>query len=60
MTQVQIQMLESAIQTHQSSLYRDAEAYKRQNNTEAVKDCLAEIKKFEDLKKSLKSIPVEK
>ena len=55
MTQVQIQMLESAIQTHQSCLYKDVEAYKCQNNTEAVKDCLAEIKKFEDLKKSLRN-----
>ena len=46
-------MLRRAIETHVAQLYRHAEAYRAQNNREAVRDCLDEIRKFEDLKATL-------
>ena len=46
-------MLRRAIETHVAQLYRHAEAYRAQNNREAIRDCLDEIRKFEDLKASL-------
>jgi len=58
MLQAQIDMIKSAIQSHNSMLYAQIEGYKDQGNTEAVKDCLAEIKKFKDLSASLKPTPV--
>lgn len=46
-------MLRRAIETHVAQLYRHAEAYRAQNNREAVRDCLDEIRKYQELKKQL-------
>ena len=55
MTQDEVKMLASAIDTHISMLYRDAEAYKRNGNVEAQLDCLNEVKKFNALKEKIRS-----
>lgn len=44
-------MLKRAIDTHINMLYKDAEAYKKNENKEAQMDCLNEIKKYVELKK---------
>ena len=53
MTQEEIDMLKRAIDTHISLLYRDEDAYAKNGNQEAAKDCLAEIKKYRSLKQKL-------
>lgn len=53
MTQDEVKMLASAIDTHISMLYRDAEVYKRNGNVEAQLDCLNEAKKFRALKEKI-------
>ena len=53
MTQEEIDMLKHAIETHISALYRSEDAYAKNGNQEAVKDCLAEIKKYRSLKQKL-------
>ena len=53
MTQEEIDMLKRAIDTHISLLYRDEYAYAKNGNQEAAKDCLAEIKKYQSLKRKL-------
>ena len=46
-------MILNAIATHIDMLYRDAESYKRTGNTEAMKDCMNEVRKYNELKKDL-------
>lgn len=53
MTQEEIDMLKSAIDTHISLLYRDEDVYAKNGNQEAAKDCLTEIKKYQSLKRKL-------
>lgn len=53
MTQEEIDMLKRAIDTHISLLYCDEYAYTKNGNQEAAKDCLAEIKKYQSLKRKL-------
>lgn len=53
MTEQEIIMLGVAIDSHVRMLLNEEEAYKRNGNTEAVKDCLAEIRKFNELKEKL-------
>ena len=53
MTQKEIDMLKRAIDSHISALYNSEDAYVKQGNQEAVKDCLAEIKKYQSLKRKL-------
>ena len=53
MTEQEIIMLGVAIDSHVRMLLNEEEAYKRNGNTEAVKDCLAEIRKFKELKEKL-------
>lgn len=53
MTQEEIDMLKSAIDTHIRLLYRDEYAYAKNGNREAAKDCLDEIKKYRSLKRKL-------
>lgn len=53
MTQEEIDMLKRAIDTHISLLCRDEDAYAKNGNQEAAKDCLAEIKKYQSLKRKL-------
>lgn len=53
MTQEEIDMLKRAIETHISALYRSEDAYAKNDNQEAAKDCLAEIKKYQSLKRKL-------
>ena len=45
--------LKNALTTHINRLFKDAEAYKKIGAREAQMDCLAEIKKYESLKKKL-------
>lgn len=45
--------LKEAVTTHINRLFKDAEAYKKIEAREAQMDCLAEIKKYESLKKKL-------
>ncbi len=53
MKQEERDMLKRAIDTHTNCLYRDAEAYKKNGNIEAQKDCLNEIKKYTKLKNNI-------
>lgn len=53
MTEQEIIMLGVAIDSHVRMLLNEEETYKRNGNTEAVKDCLAEIRKFKELKEKL-------
>lgn len=46
-------MLNNAIDTHISCLYREADAYKRTSSKEAMMDCLQEINKYRALKKAI-------
>ena len=46
-------MLKCAIETHISALYRSEDVYAKNGNMEAVIDCLAEIKKYQSLKRKL-------
>lgn len=55
MTEQEIIMLGVAIDTHVRMLLNDEEAYKRNGNTEAVKECLAEVRRFKALKEKLES-----
>lgn len=45
--------LKEAVTTHINRLFKDAEAYKKIGAREAQMDCLAEIKKYESIKKKL-------
>ena len=53
MTKEEIDMLERAIDTHTSALLRDADAYSKNGNTEAVKDCFAEVRNYNKLKEKI-------
>ncbi len=53
MTKEEINMLKRAIETHISVLYGEKDAYVKYGNLEAIKDCLAEIKKYQSLKEKL-------
>ena len=55
MTEQEIIMLGVAIDTHVKMLLNDEDAYKRNGNTEAVKDCLDEVRRFKALKEKLES-----
>ena len=55
MNEQEIIMLGVAIDTHVKMLLNEEEAYKRNGNTEAVKECLAEVKRFKELKEKLES-----
>ena len=46
----EIIMLGVAIDTHVRMLLNEEEAYKRNGNTEAIKDCLDEVRRFKALK----------
>ena len=48
-------MLGVAIDTHVKMLLNEEEAYKRNGNTEAVKECLAEVRRFKALKEKLEN-----
>ena len=47
------EMILNAIDTHINMLHRSAEAYKRNGNTDALKDCLNEVRKYSELKKAI-------
>ncbi len=53
MTKEEIEMIKRAIDSHISFLYRSEDAYHRNGNIEAVKDCLSEIRKFSNLKDNI-------
>jgi len=55
MTEQEIIMLGVAIDSHVNLLLKDEDAYKRNGNTEAVKECLAEVRRFKELKEKLES-----
>lgn len=52
MTEQEIIMLGVAIDSHVKMLLREADAYK---NIEAIKECLAEVRRFKALKEKLES-----
>lgn len=53
MTEQEIIMLGVAIDTHVKMLLREADAYDRNGNTEAVRECLYEVRRFKELKEKL-------
>ena len=53
MTEQEIIMLGVAIDSHVKMLLNEEEAYKRNGNTEAVKECLDEVRRFKELKEKL-------
>ena len=55
MTEQEIIMLGVAIDSHVKMLLNEQEAYKRSDNTEAIKECLAEVRRFKELKEKLES-----
>ena len=55
MTEQEIIMLGVAIDSHTKMLLKEEDAYKRNGNTEAVKECLDEVRRFNALKKKLES-----
>ena len=55
MTEQEIIMLGVAIDSHVKMLLNEQEAYKRSDNTEAIKECLAEVRRFKALKEKLES-----
>ena len=55
MTEQEIIMLGVAIDTHVKMLLNEEEAYKRNGNTDAIKECLAEVRRFKALKEKLES-----
>ena len=55
MTEQEIIMLGVAIDSHVKMLLNEEEAYRRNGNTEAVKECLAEVRRFKVLKEKLDS-----
>lgn len=56
MTKKEVEMLKNAIDTHISTLYRDAEAYRQTNNVEAQKDCFSEVRKYRELMDKLNTL----
>ncbi len=55
MNEQEIIMLGVAIDSHTKMLLNEEDAYKRNGNTEAVKECLAEVRRFKELKEKLES-----
>ena len=55
MNEQEIIMLGVAIDSHTKMLLKEEDAYKRNGNTEAVKECLDEVRRFNALKKKLES-----
>ena len=49
MNKQELDMIKSAIETHTRRLLADAETYKKANNPEAVRDCLDEVRKYNEL-----------
>ena len=55
MNEQEIIMLGVAIDTHVRMLLNEEEAYKRNGNTEAIKECLDEVRRFKELKEKLEN-----
>ena len=55
MNEQEIIMLGVAIDTHVKMLLNEQEAYMHTGNTEAVKECLAEVRRFKALKEKLEN-----
>jgi hypothetical protein len=55
MTEQEIIMLGVAIDTHVKMLLNEQEAYMHTDNTEAIKECLDEVRRFKALKEKLES-----
>ena len=55
MTEQEIVMMGVAIDYHVHMLYNQADDYRKTDNTEAIKDCYAEVRKFKALKEKLKN-----
>lgn len=53
MTTEAADMIRRAIESHVSQLYRQIDGYRDQNNPEAVRACMDEIRKYQELKKQL-------
>lgn len=46
----EVDILICALRDRENTMFRDSEAYKRNGNTEAQKDCIAEMKSAEILR----------
>lgn len=55
MTEQEIIMLGVAIDSHVKMLYRETDAYRKTENTEAIRECLDEVRRFKELKEKLES-----
>ena len=55
MTEEETIMLGVAIDSHVKMLLREADAYMKTENTEAIRECLAEVRRFKALKEKLES-----
>jgi len=55
MTEQEIIMLGVAIDSHVRMLLNEADAYRKTDNTEAIKECLDEVRRFKELKEKLES-----
>ena len=55
MNEQEIIMLGVAIDSHVKMLLREADAYRKSDNTEAIKECLDEVRRFKALKEKLES-----
>ena len=55
MTEQEIIMLGVAIDTHVKMLLNQQEAYMHTGNTEAINECLDEVRRFKELKEKLES-----
>lgn len=55
MTEQEIIMLGVAIDSHVKMLLNEEDAYKRNGNTEAIKECLDEVRRFKALKEKLEN-----
>jgi hypothetical protein len=56
MNDQQKEMLLTAIDSHIGILYRSEQDYHRNGDTEMVKEMLAEIRKYENLKQDIKGL----
>lgn len=55
MTEQEIIMLGVAIDSHVKMLLREADAYRKTENIEAIRECLAEVRRFKALKEKLEN-----
>jgi hypothetical protein len=55
-SETELNILVLALQEREDRMYRDSEAYKKQDNKIAQMDCLSELKKARELRRRLEEI----